>query len=267
MNNLRYGILIMCLAFSHAASATSIWGKIKNAFNDCDYTPEEYASVLAVEQMVTPRLNEHYQGRFSEKDFYEKPWMREFRYVIVINKADSGPYAQMMRLYENGTLIKTTNISTGREGLELRRKKPVCAGAPRKSYWSQTPTGFYTPKYLEAQHTSSSWDSEMPFAIFFDIDNGLALHQVYSKYEKYLGQRASGGCIRQDPATAEDLFNRVRETRGATVPLIQVDGSPVLDQNGYVQYSNRQEWTNPRTGETVEFDNYSALIIVENVSR
>jgi hypothetical protein len=266
MNILKYIVPLFFSFFSSFALASSIWGKIKNAFNDCSYSSQDYETTVATEQMNTPRLQEHFSGSFSESDFTDMPWMRDFLYVIVVNKAESGPHAQMMRVYENGNLLMSVGISTGRENFELRRKNPVCTGAPARSYWSQTPTGFYTPKYLNAQHTSSSWDSEMPFSIFFDIDNGLALHQVHPKYEKYLGQRASGGCIRQDPATAEELFNRVLETKGSTVPLVQVDGTLVLDQNGYVKYSSRQEWRNPRTGETLELDNYGALIIVENVT-
>lgn len=263
MNVLKYGALIVTLVIGQNSFAISIWGKIKNAVNDCSYTDQEYKTNYNYESAITPKLPEHFSGHFSENDFYSKPWLREFQYVIVVNKAVSGPHAQTMRIYENGYLLHRAAISTGRENFELRRKNKVCAGAPPKSYWSQTPTGFYTPKYLEKDHTSSSWDSDMPFAIFFDIDNGLALHQAHPHYMDRLGKRASGGCVRQDRNTAEFLFKRVLATEGALVPEVNLDGTPVLDDQGQVQRLNRQVFVSAKTGQTMTFNTYSALIIVE----
>ncbi|WP_295903164.1 L,D-transpeptidase [uncultured Bdellovibrio sp.] len=264
MNVVKYGALALTLVMSQTASA-SFWGKVKNAFNDCKYDETEYQQVYQFEKETTAKLDEHFTGRFTEQDFTDKPWMKDFRYVIVVNKASRGATAQTMRVYESGLLIHQTKVSTGRENLELRRKNKVCTGAPPKSYWSQTPTGFYTPKYLSKDHKSSSWDSDMPFAIFFDLDNGLALHEVYPKYKEYLGSRASGGCIRQDKETAAAMFERVQATEGATVPMVNIDGTPVLDEQGQVKYANQQFWTSARTGETVKFNTFSALIIVEDV--
>ncbi|WP_347358565.1 L,D-transpeptidase [Bdellovibrio sp.] len=262
---LKYGAVAAVMIVSQTASA-SFWGKVKNQFNDCKYSDQEYSQTYAYEKMVTPRLTEHLGSQeFSENDFYSKPWMRDFRYVIVINKSDKGRTAQTMRVYEYGRQIINSKVSTGREGLELKRKNKVCTGAPAKSYWSQTPTGYFTPKFLSKDHVSSSWDSSMPWAIFYDIDNGLALHEVYKKYTDYLGGRASGGCTRQDAQTAEDLFKRVEATEGATIPEINPDGTPVLNEDGSVKYSNRQFWTNQRTGEVVKFNTFSALIIVQDI--
>lgn len=263
MNVLKYGALILVLIAGQQSFAISIWGKIKNAVNDCTYSDQEYKFNYNYESIITPKLIEHFSGQFSESDFYNKPWMREFRYVIVVNKAKSGPNAQTMRVYENGYLLHRARISTGRENLELRRKNKVCAGAPPKSYWSQTPTGFYMPKYLEKDHTSSSWDADMPFAIFFDIDNGLALHQVLPHYVDRLGTRASGGCVRQDKNTAEFVFKRVLATEGAFVPEINLDGTPVLDKEGYVKHINKQVFVSAKTGQTMTYNTYSALIIIE----
>ncbi|KYG68317.1 hypothetical protein AZI87_03415 [Bdellovibrio bacteriovorus] len=265
MNVMKYGAIVMTLVVSQTASA-SFWGKVKNTFNDCKYNEQEYAETLAFEKQTTEKLPEHFKGRFSESDFDTKPWMRGFRYVIVVNKASRGYEAQTMKVYENGYLIHKTKVSTGREGFELRRKNKVCTGAPPKSYWSQTPTGYYTPKYLSEDHKSSSWDSDMPYAIFFDIENGLALHQVYRGYVDMLGSRASGGCIRQDKETAENLFFRVKETERSVVPAVNLDGTPVLDENGNVKYISQQEIVHSRTGQLMKFNTFSALIIVEDVN-
>ncbi|MGZ3770620.1 MAG: L,D-transpeptidase [Bdellovibrio sp.] len=263
MKVLKYGVLALTLAISQTSSAVSVWNKIKNAFNDCEYSDEQLKAEVPYEMMQTPKLPEHFSGKFSERDFTTKPWMREFQYVIVVNKAKRGPYAQTERLYENGYLINQAVVSTGREGFELRRKNQVCAGRPPKSYWSQTPTGYYTPKYLEEDHTSSSWDSEMPWAIFFDVDNGLALHQVHPHYKAMLGSRASGGCVRQDPYTAQFVYEKVLATEGAVVPEVNVDGTPVLDENGNIKHINKQVVVS-KTGLIRSFKTYSALIIIED---
>ncbi|WP_415062625.1 L,D-transpeptidase [Bdellovibrio sp.] len=261
----KIGIFFMILSFAEISSA-SMWGKIKNAINNCKYSQEEYMEAVKTEMSRTDHLPEYFSGAFSDSDFKGKPWINDFRYVIVVNKSSVGPSAQTMRVYENGRLIRRVKVSTGREGFELRRKKPVCTGAPFQSYWSQTPTGFYTPKFLSRYHVSSSWDADMPFAIFYDVENGLALHQVSPKYENLLGRRASGGCTRQDSVTAEEMFNRVAVTEGATIPMIDVSGNPVLTDSGAVRYINKQIVQNQETGELVRYSTYSALIIVEDVN-
>lgn len=252
----------LILVMAQSASAVSIWGRVKNTFNDCKYTSEDRA-VIDFEKANTPKLADNIKTQFSLSDLDAKPWMRDFRYIIVVNRADKGPNKQTLRVYENGYLVLTTKISSGRESFELKRKNQVCAGAPPKSYWSNTPTGYYTPKFLSRDHKSSSWDSDMPFAVFFDVDNGLALHQAYPRYEKYLGSRASGGCVRLADGVAEDVFNRIALTAGASAPLVNKDGTPVLDAEGKVVYATSQQWTSPR-GRVSNFKNYSALIIVED---
>lgn len=265
MNVAKYGLLIASLVVTSTASA-SFWGKVKNQFNDCKYSDAERSIVYRSEASFIPKLAENFQGAFDESDLYRKPWMRDFKYVIVINKAEKGPNAQTLRMYQYGSMIHKAKVSTGRENFELRRKNKECTGAPPKSYWSQTPTGYYTPKFLSKDHKSSSWDSSMPWAVFYDVDNGLALHEVYRKYEDYLGSRASGGCTRQDAASAEAIFKRIEETEGATVPEIREDGTPVLNADGSVKYINKQVWTSKLNGRSTTFNTYSALIIIEDVS-
>jgi hypothetical protein len=254
---------VLIVAMAQSAGATSLWGKIKNTFNDCKYTDQD-RPVIDMEKLTTVKLTDNISAQFSMNDFNEKPWMRDFRYVIVVNKAEKGPNRQTLRIFENGYLVLTTKVSTGREGFELKRKNQVCAGAPPRSYWSNTPTGYYTPKFLSIDHKSSSWDSDMPFAVFFDVENGLALHQAYPKYEKYLGSRASGGCVRLANGVAEDVFNRIALTEGSNAPLVNKDGTPVLDAEGKVTYATSQIWVNPKSQRVSKFKNYSALIIVEN---
>lgn len=109
MNIVKFGALALTLVMSQTASA-SFWGKVKNAFNDCKYDEMEYQQVYQFEKENTAKLQEHFSGRFTEQDFNEKPWLKDFRYVIVVNKAERGAFAQTMRVYEYGLLIHQTKV-------------------------------------------------------------------------------------------------------------------------------------------------------------
>lgn len=198
---------------------------------------------------------------FSESDFQTKPWLKSFRYVIVVNKANSGPTKQTVTVYEDGNKIKVEKTSTGREIWEKARVTEE-EHRPDKPYWSITPTGYFVAKWLSKDHKSSSWKTPMPWAVFFDLDNGIALHEVPPAAKSQLGSRASGGCVRLTSAFAQEMFERIEKTKGASIPKINQDGTPVLDKKGEVVYSTT----------TVLYDNvkepaYSALIIVQDSPR
>lgn len=208
---------------------------------------------------VTPKPKSVDVAPFSESDFQTKPWLKSFRYVVVVNKANTGTMKQTVTLYEDGNKIKVEKTSTGREIFEKARETEE-EHRPDTPYYSITPTGYFVAKWLSKDHKSSSWKTPMPWAVFFDLDNGIALHEVPPAYKNILGQRASGGCVRLSPAFAQEMFERVQKTRGAMIPKINQDGTPVLDKKGEVVYSNT----------TLLYDNvrepaYSALIIVQDV--
>ena len=113
------------------------------------------------EMARTPRLYEAYVQPFKESDFITKDWYAGFKYVVVINKAAQGLTAQTIRVYDNQQLIMSEKISTGREQFEMKRRTTVNHG-PDNSYWSMTPTGYYTPMWLSRDHKSKSWRTEMP---------------------------------------------------------------------------------------------------------
>lgn len=208
----------------------------------------------SMEVLPTARLARPLEAdvSFSENDFNTKPWIREFRYVLVVNKANSGKDAQTLKMFENGQLIKTRKISTGREQFERKGVNHSKADA-----WTVTPSGFYTPDWLSKDHKSSAYGTKlsfltggtrMPYAIFFN--GGVAFHEVLPKSTGSLGKRASGGCVRLPTDTASDLFYRIQETSGAKNPVFNVYGEVKKDVNGNIVY-------NTKSG-------YSALIIVIN---
>lgn len=93
----------------------------------------------------------------------------------------------------------TWSVSTGRKGFE-------------------TPTGKYRPIWADAEHKSSIYeDAPMPFAVFFT--GGYAIHGTTEV--RHLGQPASHGCVRLDPANAQILYDTVNAV-GLVNTVIQI---------------------------------------------
>src|SRR5438552_3948666 len=82
---------------------------------------------------------------------------------------------------------------------------PVSTGAPGYD----TPSGTYHPFRMEADHFCKEWDdAPMPHSIFFTPE-GHAIHGSF--HIKYLGRRASHGCVRLAPDNATLLFAMVQK--------------------------------------------------------
>ena len=188
---------------------------------------------------------------FQISYFESRPWIKEFHYVVVVNKANSGKDSQTIKVYEYEKLILSGSVSTGRDQFESAGEHHS-----KKDSWTVTPTGYYTPKFLDKDHKSSAYGGKwskifggikMPFAIFFN--GGIAIHQAPKGTESALGKKASGGCIRLPGEIASDIFARLLETQDSRIPNFNVDGTAVVNSAGSYAYSN--------TG-------FSALIIVKN---
>lgn len=145
-----------------------------------------------------------------------------FDLYLYINKAESGPFAQEMLIYGQEadgdlTLQHRWLTSTGREQYER--------------YFTTTPVGLYRldqQRFFE-KRVSSLWGGvSMDWAMFFDLDyptrkSGLAIHSTNDKTTKYLGERASGGCIRLHPEHAEQLFRMIQDDYLGMVPEFAFD--------------------------------------------
>ena len=95
-------------------------------------------------------------------------------------------------------------------------KWPVSTGA--KGY--DTPSGDFKPFRMEKEHFSKEWDdAPMPYSIFF-TGRGHAIHGSYSKW---IGRRASHGCVRLSPGNAATLFALVQK-QGMSHTRIVVSG-------------------------------------------
>lgn len=95
---------------------------------------------------------------------------------------------QTMTVSENGQVVYSWRVSTGRKGYD-------------------TPRGSYRPTRMHRMWYSRKYDnSPMPHSVFFR--GGYAIHGT--NYVKSLGRPASHGCVRLAPGNARAFYNLVR---------------------------------------------------------
>jgi hypothetical protein len=96
---------------------------------------------------------------------------------------------------------------------------PVSTGIARYA----TPSGTYKPFRMEEFHFSEEWDdAAMPHSIFF-TRLGHAIHGT--EHVDKLGNRASHGCVRLDPANAATLFALVQEVGMPNTTVVVTGGA------------------------------------------
>ena len=122
--------------------------------------------------------------------------------LVTINKA-----SQKMTIQVDGQQKYVWLVSTGAPGYD-------------------TPSGTFKPFRMEADHFSEEWDdAPMPHSIFF-TPIGHAIHGSF--YTKYLGTRASHGCVRLAPNNAAILYAMV-EKAGLSHTTVVVKGGGLFD--------------------------------------
>jgi len=169
-----------------------------------------------------------------------------FDLVLYVSKAEAGPLAQQIFIYERN----------GARTLELTDRWLVSTGRERREqYFTTTPAGLFQldPNRFVANAYSARWDgSSMPNAMFFNYSyrermSGYAIHGISPRYQQYLGQRASGGCVRLSYDHSTALFNRIEGNYQGEVPIFPFnemggttfrDGTVDYDENGEI----RTEW-------------------------
>lgn len=199
---------------------------------------------------------------FIPKDL-ENPedWKRKYFDVVVwINKSSTGTRKQALEIYQEGKLVYRTRISSGREKFETGSDDPTQKSAPTKSYFTSTPTGYFTPYYLNIDHTSKQWkDAFMPYAVFFN--GGIAFHQAPGGTEGRLGSRASGGCVRSHPLVAPDLFWRVRMSGG---PFTSAENSKETFRQQAAYYAPHYGTPHSSTPMIPKFTKRGTLVLNKN---
>lgn len=160
--------------------------------------PIEAYMMAEMDASVNPNLNSAGVARA----------VRSHRLVIAVNKAATGPEAQTLTMYENGTEILKQKISTGREKEEKAKSGRI--------YFSSTPKGFFRPTKIYKDYLSYTWNAPMPNAVFFN--GGVALHATSPSHYAELGTRASGGCVRLLLETSQFIREKVMETGMGSQP-------------------------------------------------
>lgn len=210
------------------------------------------AQEVTVDQSETDVPVDYSVRTFNESDFQNYRWLREFKNVIVINKANTGTDKQTLRLYVDGKMKEFTRVSSGRENFEKgcspgqEPKKDHCS---LRSYWSTTPNGYFDVQKLDKNYYSNLWQTWMPYSVFFD--SGIATHQAPPGTEVKLGNRASGGCVRLHPSMAPVIFDYVERAGVGLVPKVL--------RNGDVAKTAQ--------GDVIRTQGYRTLVIVQNVIR
>lgn len=190
--------------------------------------------------------------------------LNQFEHVIVVNKAAKGTSAQTIRMFSSGMEVQLpfNKVSTGAEDVEMisGAKKlaiKIFGGkGTTKSHWRHTTRGFYSVKRVEAQNYRSGESKfHMPYAIFFNDVNGLALHEVPWEFtdagHAALGSRASSGCVRLHKNTIPGINEAVRDAGKGIVPVINTKtGLQELDAQG-----------NPKTQ-----TGWKSIVIVQEVN-
>lgn len=183
----------------------------------------------------------------------------QFTHVFVVNKAARGTTAQTIRMFTNGKEIPLSfnKVSTGAEDVEMvRGGKKMLRKIGRlfggkgsfTSHWKHTTRGFYSVKRVEGENYASGASLfHMPYAVFFNDVEGLALHAVPPEFadkggNDMLGQRASSGCVRVYKDVIPGINQAVRDAGKGLVPVINtrtglqeldVNGKPMTLENGW----------------------------------
>jgi hypothetical protein len=161
--------------------------------------------------------------------------LSQFDNVIVVNKAErtkTSTTGQSIRMFSHGVEVnlEKNNVSTGKEDVEIVKGftkfiRKLGAKGTTTSHWRHTTKGFYSVKRVEASNYQSGESSyHMPYAIFFNDVNGLALHEVPWEFSEEghaaLGNRASSGCVRVHKDTIPGINQAVRDAGKGLVPVI-----------------------------------------------
>jgi lipoprotein-anchoring transpeptidase ErfK/SrfK len=189
--------------------------------------------------------------------------LKHFDLFLYVSKADRGPLAQRMYVFEKQpgdglTLAYDWAASTGREQAETN--------ARGRRVFTATPSGYYQldPLRMYPHYHSTNWDQDMPSAMFFDWQRagkrtGLAIHAASGDGIAKLGSRASAGCVHLAPENAAALYDLIRANYQGSVPRFAFDRETQT-------ISNRGVFMRAPGGELKMAQGYRVLVMVEDYS-
>jgi len=191
-----------------------------------------------------------------------KEMVDNFSLFLYVSKAERGPWAQRMYVFQKQTggdltMLYSWPVSTGRELIEQTPN-----GGHTDTY---TPQGYYQldPERMYRRYHSMQWDQPMPYAMFFSWEHdgyqtGLAIHGASGGDIALLGKRSSAGCVRIDPQNAQLLYRLIRADYRGLAPrfaynrrtaTMSNEGILMHDASGRLQYA----------------EGYKVLVVIENV--
>lgn len=173
-------ITVALISFSSIASIGSKNNLTDKEIDKIEYAKEMTKEALDFHSLMDQDLEKSVMINTAAK-VLEKPNDKNLaKIVVIVNRAPKGSAsdAQRAKVYIDGKLDNIYTVSTGRQGHETR-------------------TGYFRPVYtnhlrLYHEYYSGKYGSRMARAIFFT--GGYAIHHTDSI--KYLGRRASHGCVR-----------------------------------------------------------------------
>lgn len=183
-------------------------------------TPDELATELGITDSTKPSPQVEPFTPDQIRDTYGVNLYSEFPVVIVISKG-----SQTGTVYHYGNLVNRFLISTGRERWETARSG--------RTYFTSTPSGWFSPKRYVQTYWSDTWEARMDYAIFFN--GGIALHATTPDHYKELGRRASGGCVRMHKTNALWFWNLSLSHRIAYVPYFTRGGQLLRNRDGSIR--------------------------------
>ncbi len=156
------------------------------------------AMVRAYKKAIKKKRKDEIRYRNDKKKIQKKIWQQEAREERMVANLSSIPgniriyvnkSRQTMKVYKGKVLIYDWLCSTGKKGYT-------------------TPSGNYNPYYTVKMHYSRKWDmSPMPYSTFYY--KGFAIHGT--SYTRWLGRRASHGCIRLSTRNAKKIYHLARK--------------------------------------------------------
>lgn len=196
------------------------------------------------------------------KENLTKEMVASFELFLYVSKAESGPWAQHMYVFEkqaNGDLKLDYHwtVSTGEEVARLNDRGALLS--------TSTPPGYYEldPHRLYPHYHSVEWNKPMPYAMFFNwVDHGrqtgLAIHGAEGADElTMLGKRASAGCVRLAPENAKTLFKLIRARYYGLAPRFAYDRrTGTMSNDGILLHDP--------TGHVQLAEGYKVLVFIEN---
>lgn len=203
---MKFNLLPRTLGFLISLSTISpVYAQSMDVIEDMELTDEEAleAGMTPVEQHLMNQMKVAVTPKITRADIDRA--IQSHRLVIAVNKAAKGPEAQTLFMYENGQLVLSEKISTGREKLETKTKSG-------RVYVSTTPVGFFRPDRIYTKYMSYLWKADLPNAVFFIPGNGIALHATSKDHYKEFGTRASGGCVRLTLERSKMIREKVMDT-------------------------------------------------------